>query len=280
MYRNLFAAVFTTGKAPSFARTAPLAILAGAFAVAGVAAWTFAAEDIEDAVAKTVTDADEIGSTTVAVRTVTGELAGEVRRLGPKDVVHQDEVIQTGVSSASEIVFRDNTTVTLGPNTRLSLDRFVFDPDPARGKFVMSTGKGAVRFVTGNLAKQSYAIRTPTVDISVHGTTISVVTDDETGLTAVILECPVCGYRWQPEKQQQCLAEEQDGVTLESVSGQVVRLQQCNQCTTFLADGTLLDLDEDDGGRDSCGWARDRVDELDDIVGEPAPEDPETSSES
>ena len=213
---------------------------------------------------------EEIGRATVVIKTVTGEMAGEIRPIVPKHSVHQDEVIQTGGSSASEIVFRDDTRVSLGPNTRLSLDAFVFDPDPARGKFVMSTGKGAVRFVSGNLAKQSYAIRTPTVDISVHGTTISVVTNDA-GVTAVVLECPACGgYQWQPEKQRQCLAEEQKGVTLESASGQTVKLQQCNECNPFLPDGTLVYLEEGAHGPGSCpDWARDAIDKMDDLVGQP-----------
>jgi hypothetical protein len=38
------------------------------------------------------------------------------------------------VSSASQIVFRDRTKVSLGPNARLTLDEFVFDPDPAHGR--------------------------------------------------------------------------------------------------------------------------------------------------
>ena len=76
----------------------------------------------------------EIGRTTVVVRKVTGALAGEVCPLAPKESVHRDEVIETAVSSASQIVFRDHTKVSLGPNTRLTLDEFVFDPDPAHGR--------------------------------------------------------------------------------------------------------------------------------------------------
>ena len=108
--------------------------------------------------------ADEgIGSTSVVVRTVTAEMDGDVRRLAPGENVRQNELIETADASASEIVFLDDTKVAVGPNTRLTLDSFVFDPDPARGRFEVTTDKGVFRFDSGNLANESYVIRTPTV---------------------------------------------------------------------------------------------------------------------
>ncbi len=115
--------------------------------------------------------ADEgIGSTSVVVRTVTAEMDGDVRRLAPGENVRQNELIETADASASEIVFLDHTKVAVGPNTRLTLDSFVFDPDPARGRFEVTTDKGVFRFDSGNLANESYVIRTPTVTIGVGGT--------------------------------------------------------------------------------------------------------------
>ena len=210
---------------------------------------------------------EEIGSTTMVVKKVTGEMAGEVRPLVVKDNVHQDEAIETSVSSASEIIFLDDTKITLGPNTRLKLDHFVFDPDPARGKFVLTTVKGVFRFVSGNLAKESYVIRTPTVTIGVRGTVFSVVTNEE-GATAVILQCPVCGgYEWQPEAREQCLQGNTTSLTLESITGKTVTLEQCNKCTTFNPDGTLVDP-AIYGTTDDCpDWASAALQGLDDLVG-------------
>ncbi len=96
---------------------------------------------------------DEIGTTTIVVKKVTGEMAGEVRSLVVRDTVHQDEAIETSVSSASEIVFLDDTKISLGPNTRLKLDRFVFDPDPARGKFVLTAVRAQCERTRGPLAE-------------------------------------------------------------------------------------------------------------------------------
>ncbi len=144
------------GLAASFLYPAGAILLAATVLLAGDAAPVLAGEDI--------------GRATIVVEKVTGALDGEVRRLARGEGVRQNEVIETADSSASEIVFLDDTKVALGPNARLMLDRFVFDPDPARGKFAMTTDKGVFRFQSGKLAKGSYVIHTPSVTIAVGGT--------------------------------------------------------------------------------------------------------------
>lgn len=143
------------GLAASFFDPAGAIVLAAAALLAGVAAPVFAAEDI--------------GSATIVVEQVTGEIDGDVHRLTRGERIRQNEVIETADASASEIVFNDDTKVAIGPNARLMLDRFEFDPDPALGKFAMTMDKGVFRFRSGRLAKGSYVIRTPAVTIAVGG---------------------------------------------------------------------------------------------------------------
>ena len=254
------------GLGVSFRYAAPAVLVAGAAMLAATTAPLFAGE--------------QIGSTTMIVKKVTGEMSGEVHPLAVKDNVHQDEAIETSISSASEIVFLDDTKITLGPNTRLKLDRFVFDPDPARGKFVLTTVKGVFRFVSGNLAKESYVIRTPTVTIGVRGTEFSVVTNDD-GATAVLLQCPAAGYKWQAEKREDWAPQNKTSLTLESIAGKSVVLEECNTCVTFNPDGTLVDPALYGTSDDCPDWANDALQGLDDLVGlagEPGPEPPEAGS--
>lgn len=144
------------GLAASFLYPAGAILLAATVLLAGDAAPVLAGEDI--------------GSATIVVEKVTGALDGDVRRLARGEGVRQNEVIETADSSASEIVFLDDTKVALGPNARLILDHFVFDPDPTLSKFAMTTDKGVFRFRSGKLAKGTYVIRTPSVTIAVGGT--------------------------------------------------------------------------------------------------------------
>ena len=86
----------------------------------------------------------------------------------------QNEVIKTSADSASELVFRDDTTLTIGPNAEITLDTFVFDPDPAKGKVIINQTIGTIRFVSGKLAQAAYEIRTPTATIGIRGTVFTV----------------------------------------------------------------------------------------------------------
>ncbi len=116
-----------------------------------------------------------IGNTKTVVRTVTGTLEGDLRRLHLRDDVYHNEIIKTGARSATEIIFVDETRILIGPNAQMTLDRFFFDPDPNRAAFVMTAIKGVFRFASGTLPKQSYEIRTPSATIGIRGTVLTIV---------------------------------------------------------------------------------------------------------
>ena len=124
-----------------------------------------------------------IGNTNTVVRTVTGTLGGELRELSLKDDIYHNELIETGSDSATEISVLDDTTLTVGANAVLVLDKFIYDPDPSRASFVLTATAGVFRFASGTLPKKSYTIHTPTATIGIRGTvlTIAVRSLDEPG---------------------------------------------------------------------------------------------------
>jgi hypothetical protein len=117
----------------------------------------------------------EIGKTVVVVKTVTGQVEQQVRRLVINDGVSQNEIIATEPDAASEIVFLDGTKIAVGPRARITLDKFVFDPDPAKGTFFLTASQGVFRFITGSMAHQSYQIKTPNGTIGVRGTELNIM---------------------------------------------------------------------------------------------------------
>src|SRR5690348_15481428 len=90
----------------------------------------------------------EIGKTVVVVKTVTGQIEQSVRRLVINDGVRQNEIIATEPDAASEIVFLDGTKISVGPRARITLDKFVYDPDPSKGTFFLTASEGVFRFIT------------------------------------------------------------------------------------------------------------------------------------
>lgn len=116
-----------------------------------------------------------IGNAWIVVKTVTGTLEADLRHIQLLDDIYHNEVIETGEESATEFVFLDETKLALGPNSRLVLDRFVYDPEPGKASFVMTATAGVFRFVSGKLPKKSYEIHTPTATIGIRGTVFSFI---------------------------------------------------------------------------------------------------------
>ncbi len=87
-----------------------------------------------------------------------------------QDVVF-NERITTEAQGQTQILFVDESTLSVGPNANMVIDQFVYDPNAGTGKLVASLGRGVFRFVGGKLSKQDNAVtmRTPTATIGIRG---------------------------------------------------------------------------------------------------------------
>jgi len=129
-----------------------------------------------------------IGNSSSVVRTVTGTVDAGKRYLQYQDDIYREEVIETFEESATELTFVDQSTLSLGPNSAVVLDRFVYNPDSDTNEFVLSITKGVLRFATGKLRSDSYEIHTPVSTIGVRGTVINVaVGDGRDGTESMVL---------------------------------------------------------------------------------------------
>ena len=118
---------------------------------------------------------DAIGSAVSVVNQVTGEFRQDLRKLSTGDDVVQEEVIAAGADSIAELMLRDQTKLAIGPGARMTLDRFIYDPNKTSGAIVLNLIKGGFRFITGVAAKPFYSIRTPVAAITSSWTTSSPV---------------------------------------------------------------------------------------------------------
>lgn len=117
--------------------------------------------------------AESIGDVVSVVPKADYRREGAVKELRLNDLLEQnDRVITTGGGSAY-IHFIDDTVLTVGADSEVLLDKFVFDGDKARTATI-SIVKGTLRFVTGKSDHSAYQIRTPVATIGVRGTTIDV----------------------------------------------------------------------------------------------------------
>ncbi len=112
----------------------------------------------------------EIGVAAVAVNVIKGTIETETRNIKVSDKIFGQEIIETNSVSTTQVVFLDETVLTIGPESRLILDEMVFDPNLTKGKVVITAVKGLFTFVSGSLPSESYRISTPTATIGVRGT--------------------------------------------------------------------------------------------------------------
>jgi len=136
-----------------------------------------------------------VGSAAQVVNSVTGTLAStrQTQTLRAGIDVFQNETINTAYASASRVVFADQTQLSIGPQSQVVLDSFVFDPNPSSSKVAVSVAKGVARFSTGILPKPDYLVSTPSCTIGVRGTVFTMIVNDtrdswvsvEEGQTAV-----------------------------------------------------------------------------------------------
>ena len=98
----------------------------------------------------------------------------------------RDEIVRTGLDSATRLVMADSTNLSLGPNATITLDRTVFDDEHTYRDIAVRLTTGAFRFVTGHSEKTAYKITTPVATIGVRGTILDILS--LRGKTTVVLQ--------------------------------------------------------------------------------------------
>lgn len=84
--------------------------------------------------------------------------------------VFASERITTGPNDQAHLLFLDGSALTIGPNSDLILDKFVYDPDKGTGTLALSLGKGVLRLVGGKITKSEDAtVKVGSATIGIRG---------------------------------------------------------------------------------------------------------------
>ncbi len=89
--------------------------------------------------------------------------------IGQSVVFNQE--INTDGTGLVQILLLDGTTFTVGPNSRIVIDEFVYNPAAGEARVVASVTKGAFRFIGGQTSRKSggATINTPVGTIGIRG---------------------------------------------------------------------------------------------------------------
>jgi len=84
--------------------------------------------------------------------------------------VQANEVITTKAGDRAHLMFLDGTSLTVGPDASLVIDKFVYDPNSKTGDLAITASKGVFRLVGGKISKtNAIVVNTPSNTIGIRG---------------------------------------------------------------------------------------------------------------
>jgi hypothetical protein len=130
------------------------------------------------------------------------------------------------------IDFIDDTRLDVVDHSKVIIDEFIYDPATGKGSLDMRATLGAVRYASGQIAKnsrQQVRLRTPTATISVRGTDFSMIVN-EIGESYVTLlpSCDDTGFCITGEIK----VENDGGYVIMNQPFQMTRVESYNQSPT------------------------------------------------
>jgi len=91
----------------------------------------------------------------------------------PAMPVYENDRLQTGGDGDIGITFQDDTRIALGPNSRLELKHFVFEPAAEEYGFIVRLAYGTLDYLSGlteKLAPDAMSIEAPGFTVGARGT--------------------------------------------------------------------------------------------------------------
>jgi hypothetical protein len=119
------------------------------------------------------------------VKTLTGSATITTRntwvnaQLGTQ--LFEGSLLKTGPKSSMGVTFKDDTVMSFGADTELTVDAYLYAPSQGKFKLGSSLARGSLNYVSGAIAKlqpDAVSVKTPTGTIGVRGTQFVVKVED------------------------------------------------------------------------------------------------------
>ena len=112
------------------------------------------------------------------VGAISGTVKTETRELKAGDKIYLNETIVAGTGSGTQILLLDQSTFTIGEDSEVVMDTFIFDPATNDGKIVASVKQGSLKVISGLISKKnpdSLTVEVPEGTLGSRGTEFQTV---------------------------------------------------------------------------------------------------------
>ena len=89
------------------------------------------------------------------VGAISGVVKTETRELKTGDKIYLNETIISGANSGTQILLLDQSTFTVGEDSEVVMDTFIYDPATSDGKIVASVKQGSLKVISGLISKKN-----------------------------------------------------------------------------------------------------------------------------
>ena len=129
---------------------------------------------------------------------VIGAAVGEINnqkneKLSNGSKIYYGDTINVNSNSNAQILFLDETVMTVGENTELTIDDFVYDPQTNNGNFVTNIKSGIVKTISGKISEknpENLKVKMPNGSLGVRGTEFLVSSNSNNNESTVVLLGP------------------------------------------------------------------------------------------
>ena len=107
------------------------------------------------------------------VGAISGTVKTETRTLNPGDKIYLNETIYAAENSGTQILLLDQSTFTIGSESEVVMDTFIYDPETSDGKIVASVKQGSLKVISGLISKKnpdSLTVEVPEGTLGSRGT--------------------------------------------------------------------------------------------------------------
>ncbi len=124
-----------------------------------------------------VARADQLAGVSAAVRGSIALTRGTAvgQRVASGEEIFLGDAIESGPKSGMQVLLLDETVFTIGPDSKLTIDKFVYDPATGAGELSAEVAKGVFRFVSGKVAENNpnaMKVRVPSGNLGIRGTIV------------------------------------------------------------------------------------------------------------
>ena len=96
--------------------------------------------------------------------------------------LQEKDVIITEAKSSVGLIFKDDTRISIGPNSKLEIEKYLFEPSKNQENFVTNLSQGSIQCITGLISKvnpKAFKIKVKTATIGIRGTNFIVNAEPE-----------------------------------------------------------------------------------------------------